>query len=221
MTAEATFAGRPDALTETVTIESLKAVRRAQPALSRVPTPSTVVPMRAFIGVLIVVPRIAIAGWALVVPAENSVPTWVWLAGLTIAPFTALVLLIAGTAGLDPLDWVVLGLAVLSDVLVWVVVRFERRYGPSARADRVDAHQGHGSGNLPDRPRSPFQQWLDVVAMGMPWPGVRLQAALRGWPAPRHLSKQRMPLMPCNDFRSISTRRIRSSSGTQQRRRRQ
>jgi len=160
--------------------------------------------MRAFIGLLILVPRLAVVGWALAVPAQASAPEWLWVGGLTIAPFTAMVLLIAGTTGLDPLDWAVVGLAALSDLLVWVVVRFERRYGPSARADRVDAHNGRSSGTVPNGERSLVQQWFDVVAMGMPWPGLRLQAALRGWPAPHRLSKQDLRLMRFVTFDSTA-----------------
>lgn len=202
MTAEPIVAARPG-VTGPGTIETLEA-RLPAHARSRVPTPGTVVPIHAFIGLIILVPRISVFVWMLVVPAENSAPAWVWLVGLAIAPFTSMVLLIAGTTGLDPLDWVVVGLAVLSDLLVWVVVRFERRYGHSARADRVGVQIDRGSGTAPAGHRNPLQQWFDVIAMGMPWPGLRLQAALRGWPSHYRLSKQDLRLMNFVTFDSTA-----------------
>lgn len=195
MTAQPMITTGRAAGTEPGTVASSEAGRLPTPAPSRLPAPGTVVPMRVFIWLLIVLPRLTVLGWMLVTPAQHSVPAWLWLGGLAIAPFTAMVLLIAGTTDLDPLDWAVVGLAGLSDLLVWVVLRFERRYGPSARADRVDTRNGRGPGTVPKGRRSALQQWFDMMAMGMPWPGMRLQAALRGWPADCRLSKQDLRLM--------------------------
>jgi hypothetical protein len=64
-------------------------------------------------------PRVAIIFWALVDPLrwELAFGTWIWpILGFLVLPWTTLMFVIVAPGGVDGLDWLLLGLAVLGDI---------------------------------------------------------------------------------------------------------
>jgi hypothetical protein len=168
--------------------ENIAAVRCACEASlprTRVPAPRAIPAMRAFLLLLFAIPRLAVLVWLVIGTGWPAPPLGVavGIAGLLFAPFTALALVITLVGGVEPLDWLVVCLAAVSDVLTWITRQFERGHGRPARAGRESWRDGVGSGPSARCPsRSVPEQWFDVLAMALPWPGMRLQATLRRWP---------------------------------------
>lgn len=149
-------------------------------------TPNSVTPMTVCLIALFGLPRATVLIWLVVDPGGWPLPPgWVWLGAVLFAgaPLTLIVLLISLAGGsIDGVDWAVIGLAAISDALTWLALVFERTQGAAARAGRIQAN-GHPDDEVVDRPeRTPGQQWLDLLALALPWPGMRLQATLRRWP---------------------------------------
>lgn len=177
----------------------------------RVPSPARVVPLRAFLLVLFLVPRVVIPAWIVIQPASwddqqswGGFPTFAWWLFL---PFTALAAVIMQVDGtVDAVDRIVLFLAVASDLLAWITVYFEYRHGSDSRhrtfrGGSVGERAGRGPGNADDRARPvgpsrvAARDWTRLAAMLLPWPGMRLQATRRRWPADKDLDPSDLQLL--------------------------
>lgn len=165
--------------------------------------------MRVLLWSLLVVPRTAIAVWAALDPArwQEAFPSIGWLAiGWFLLPFGTLVWVIVSAGGLDLVDYIVLVLAVISDGLTYLAKRFDIRYGRRAEQARKKWDQAESivADGRPIGPRSPMECVGDAVARCLPWPGMRLKASVRGWPATRRMSLQHARLIEFLAFDSTS-----------------
>lgn len=153
--------------------------------------PKAVAPMTVCLWALFGLPRLALVIWWWAFHDAWPVPAGYGLLAVSAFLFLPLTLtvwlisLIGG--GLDAVDIVVLGLAVLSDVLTWIAWRFERTQGPSSRNGRLVVADDEDP--VDRHTRKAWQQWLDLLALGLPWPGVRLRATLHRWPDGEQLDK--------------------------------
>ncbi|MET0862795.1 MAG: hypothetical protein ABWZ98_00525 [Nakamurella sp.] len=188
--------------------------------------------MRLLVATLLVIPRAAMIVWA-TVATDSFMATFrqSWILALLfflVLPYAGLVLLMTASGGMDLVDWSMVGLAIISDILTYSTWRYDANYRRStnstgsvktadAEMDAVEVGPTPKVGGGERYLAAPQPGQLTPLSMRgrlaryLPWPGMRLNSALKYWCSYADLAPEDQQRLQDTAYRSTKSSVLASS----------